>query len=186
MTLVATEGTDSTSGPATIAITQLPASITTTTPSVVEFNGASETHSFMIHNPNAVAENYSWNIACYNAASCTPSSGSIGVGAKGDTSLSASYTTSGAPNATGSVVATVSNLAGTATDSILVRIKSYMVQIATVGSADTVASGVLDTATFTVKNIGLDSMSYSVSASCDGTAATACQQPSTPIRSARN
>ncbi|MES2359022.1 MAG: RHS repeat-associated core domain-containing protein [Gemmatimonadota bacterium] len=181
MTLVATEGTDSTSGPATIAITQLPASITTTTPSVVEFNGASETHSFMIHNPNAVAENYSWNIACYNAASCTPSSGSIGVGAKGDTSLSASYTTSGAPNATGSVVATVSNLAGTATDSILVRIKSYMVQIATVGSADTVASGVLDTATFTVKNIGLDSMSYSVSASCDGTAATACQQPSTPI-----
>ncbi len=182
MTLVATEGTDSTSGPATIAINQLPPTVTTATPSVADYSDVPVTRSFMIHNPNAVGESYSWTLACHGVASCTTSSGWAAVAARDSASIGEQYTPSGAPNATGTMVATASSLSVSATDSIVIRIKSYTPQVTAVGSPDTLAAGVVDTAHFTVKNIGLDSMAYVFTASCDNTAAITCvQPPSTPV-----
>jgi RHS repeat-associated protein len=187
MTLTATDGSiggnpaNHATGTATIVITQLPTSVTTPTPSVVDFDGVSKTRSFMIHNPNSVSESYSWTTVCHGVASCAPGSGSIGVPARDSASIAATYTPSGAPNATGSIVATASSSAGTASDSIVVRIKSYAVVVTAVGSPATPATGAGATAGFTLKNVGLDSMSYVVTTSCDNTAATQCQPPSSPV-----
>jgi|GEM_PF-933227 len=181
MTLSATSSPYSGSGAATVTINQLPPTVTTATPSVADFNGVGVTRAFVLHNPNAVADTYSWTTACHGVASCTPGSGSVGVAARDSASIGLTYTPSGAPNGTGAVVATVSNLTGSATDSIIVRIKSYMAQVTAVGSPDTLAVGGSGSATFTVKNIGLDSMAYEFTASCDDTAATACVKPSTTL-----
>ena len=180
--LTATASPYSDSGTASISVNQFAPSISTSTPSLVEDSNVSETRTFMVHNPNAVGATYSWNINCHGAATCTASSGTIAVAAQDSTALSAPYTAVGSPNATGAIVATASNAAESASDSITVRIKSFTVVVTSVGSPDTLAAGAAAVATFTVKNTGLDSMAYVFTASCDNTAATLCQQPpTTPV-----
>jgi RHS repeat-associated protein len=181
MTLTATASPYSGSGSASISVNQVPPSLTTIAASVADYNGVGVTRAFVLHNPNRLAESYSWSIVCHGAASCTPSSGSTAVPASDSVSLTAPYTPSGAPNATGAIVATASSSVGSVTDSISMRIRSYAAVVTAVGSPATPAAGASGSASFTVKNVGSDSMSYAITASCDNTAATQCQAPATPV-----
>ncbi len=183
MTLTATASPYSGSAGASISVNQYPPSVSTATPSFAWYSGSPiSNQSFEVHNPNAVAGTYSWSIACHGAAvTCTPTSGSNSISPGDSLYVAAPYSTTGGPNATGVVVLTASNVAGSASDSISVRIFDYTVTVTAVNPQDTLASGASGTATFTVRNVGTDSMAYVFTASCDNVAATQCVQPTTPV-----
>jgi RHS repeat-associated protein len=184
MTLTATASPYSGSGSASISVNQYVPSVSTATPSFAWYNGSPVTKSFEIHNPNAVAGTYSWSMTCHGAAvTCTPTSGSGPIPPADSLYVSAPFsTTSSAPNSTGAVVLTASNSAGSGSDSIAVRIFDYTVTVVAVSAQDTLAAGANGTATFTVRNVGTDSMAYVFTASCDNVAATQCvQPPTTPV-----